>query len=295
MRATDQAGNADSTPASRSFTVDATAPETTITSGPSGATSNRTPSFGFGSTEAGSSFECRLDSGAWAACTSPRTTAALADGAHSFDVRATDQAGNVDPTPASRSFTVDATAPETTITSGPSGATSNRTPSFGFGSTEAGSSFECRLDSGAWAACTSPRTTAALADGAHSFDVRATDQAGNVDPTPAYRRFKVDTHRPISTAAGPASSSGSPFRVRYAASDASPSSGLVTVALWVHRPGQTGYSKAATDATPNTTRFFSYRPLAGAGTYRYFTRANDRARNQERPPATADAATVFTP
>ncbi len=54
------------------------------------------------------------------ACTSPYTLAtALADGSHTFSVFATDAAGNADPTPASQTFVVDTTPPDTTITSQP--------------------------------------------------------------------------------------------------------------------------------------------------------------------------------
>jgi len=66
-------------------------------------------------------------------------------------------------------------APDTSITSGPTGTTSDTTPTFAFTATEANSVFECRVDTGAWADCTSPWTTAALSDGAHSVSVRATD------------------------------------------------------------------------------------------------------------------------
>ena len=72
----------------------------------------------------------------------------------------------------------DTTAPDTTIGSGPGGPTNDATPAFGFTSTEAGSAFKCRVDAGTWAACTSPWTTAALADGGHSFSVRATRRGG---------------------------------------------------------------------------------------------------------------------
>ena len=178
------------------FAGSATTPETTIDSGPSGPTNDASPSFSFSSSESGSSFECRLDSTQEAdfrPCDSPTSYSSLADGPHSFEVRATDPAGNVDPTPASRSFTVDTAVPDTTITGGPSGATNNPTPTFSFSSSEAGSSFQCKLDSGSYASCTSPKTTARLTDGSHTFYVRATDPAGNVDPTPASRSFTAKT------------------------------------------------------------------------------------------------------
>ena len=199
VRATDLAGNVDPTPASRSFTVDTAAPDTTIDSGPSGPTSDATPTFAFSASQPGSTFECRVDAGAWASCSSSHTTAALSDGPHTFEVRTTDPAGNVDPTPASRSFTVDTTGPDTSIDSGPSGPTSDSTPTFAFSADQAGSSFECRIDGGAWGSCSTPDTAASLADGAHTFEVRATDPVGNVDPTPASRSFTVDTAAPNTT------------------------------------------------------------------------------------------------
>ncbi len=85
----------------------------------------------------------------------------------------------------------DTTAPETTITSGPSGTTTDNTATFEFTASEPGSSFECQLDAGAFAVCDSPYTTQPLSAGDHSFWVRATDAAGNTDPTPASRSFSV--------------------------------------------------------------------------------------------------------
>jgi Ca2+-binding RTX toxin-like protein len=118
---------------------------------------------------------------------------ALSDGFHTFEVQATDPAGNTDSSPASRSFTVDATPPGTTISSGPSGATNDPTATFAFSSPEGGSSFQCKLDADAFAACASPRITAHLTDGSHTFSVRAKDPAGNLDPTPSTRAFTVAT------------------------------------------------------------------------------------------------------
>ena len=214
VRATDAAGNTDASPASRTWTIDATPPHTTIDSGPSGTTNDTDPSFGFSSSEPGSSFECRLDSNqaaAWQTCTSPQPYSNLSDGSHTFDVRATDAVGNTDATPASRTFTVDTTPPQTTIDSGPSAITNDASPSFGFSSSEPGSTFECRLDSSQaadWQNCSSPKAYASLTDGSHTFDVRATDPLGNLDATPASRTFTLDTqapHAPRITGTNPAS------------------------------------------------------------------------------------------
>ena len=202
VRSVDAAGNPDPTPVTRSWTVDATPPETTIDSGPSGLTNDSSPSFAFSSSEGGSSFECRLDSSQpadWQSCNSPKAYNSLSDGSHTFEVRATDQYGNTDQTSASRSFTLDATAPQTQVDSGPSGLTNDSSPSFAFSSSEGGSSFECRLDSSQaqdWQGCTSPKSYSSLSDGSHTFEVRATDPAGNADPTPASRTLAIDAQAP---------------------------------------------------------------------------------------------------
>jgi hypothetical protein len=199
VRAQDAAGNVDPVPAVRLWAItdgpvpDTIPPDTTISSGPSGLTKQSSASFAFTSSEDGSTFECRLDSGAWGACSSPKSYSALADGAHTFAVRATDEAGNVDDSPASRSWTIDTTQPATSITSGPSGTVDETSASFAFTSSESGSSFECRLDAGAWGSCTSPKAYSSLADGSHTFRVRATDAAGNTDGTAATRTWTIDT------------------------------------------------------------------------------------------------------
>jgi hypothetical protein len=85
----------------------------------------------------------------------------------------------------------DATPPQTTISDGPSGSTAATTASFSFASSEGGSSFQCRLDSGSWTACSSPQSYGGLAAGSHRFEVRAVDLAGNADPTPATRTWRI--------------------------------------------------------------------------------------------------------
>ena len=118
VRATDPAGNTDGTPASQTWTIDLSAPDTTITAGPVDPTNSTSASFSFTSTEAGSTFECKLDGAAFAACTNPQSYTGLTAGSHTFQVHAIDPAGNVDATAASRSWVVDLTPPDTTITSG---------------------------------------------------------------------------------------------------------------------------------------------------------------------------------
>ena len=108
-------------------------------------------------------------------------------------MRAKDAAGNVDGTPASQTFVIDTTAPDTTLTLIAS-PTNDNTPTFTFSG--GGTSFECRVDGGTFAACTSPFTTGTLSDGTHTFDVRAKNAAGTVDPTPGTQTFIVDTAAP---------------------------------------------------------------------------------------------------
>jgi hypothetical protein len=163
--------------------IDSNPPQTSIDSGPSGTLSVSSARFAFTSSEANSTLECRLDGGAYGTCASPISYVNLSDGSHTFQVRATDAAGNTDATPAFRTWTVDTMAPHTTIHSGPSGPTNDVTPTFTF-SSEAGATFECSLDGAAFSPCTSPKTYTNLPDGHHTWDVRATDRAGNVEPPP---------------------------------------------------------------------------------------------------------------
>ncbi|MFQ3684702.1 choice-of-anchor D domain-containing protein [Roseiflexus sp.] len=207
VRAIDAAGNVDATPASRTWTVDATPPDTTITGGPSeGSTTGPTVSFTF-SSEAGATFQCQVDGGLFTGCTSPYTITGLTDGSHTFRVRAIDAVGNVDPTPATRTWTVDAVPPDTSILSGPTGVISSTTVTFTFSASET-ATFQCRLNTGSFAGCSSPHVISGLTNGSQTFEVRAIDAVGNIDPTPATRTWTVDTQPPETTiTSGPANGS----------------------------------------------------------------------------------------
>ena len=85
-------------------------PDTSIDSGPAeGSTiSSKSTSFSFSSSEPEATFSCSLDGGTFSSCTSPKAVSGLTDGPHSFSVRVTNGVGTVDPTPATRQFTVKA-------------------------------------------------------------------------------------------------------------------------------------------------------------------------------------------
>jgi hypothetical protein len=104
----------------------------------------------------------------------------------------------------------DTTPPHATISDGPSGTVGDGRATFAFTASEAGASFQCQLDGGAWQPCTSPKGYVGLTDGAHSFSVRALDPAGNIDPAPATRTWTVATPPPaVGVDANPVGS-GSP-------------------------------------------------------------------------------------
>ena len=205
VRAVDLAGNVDASPARWEWTHDATAPETTITSGPSAATRRSSATIAFSSPDSAATFRCRLDGGELEPCASPRELAGLAEGEHTFEVEAGDRAGNVDSSPAVHRWKVDTTPPQTVITSGPAALTKSTSASFEFSSKEPGTTFKCRRDTGAYSSCTSPKRYGSLTEGPHSFEVRATDAAGNVETTPPKRDWRVDLTPPGVTLSGPSS------------------------------------------------------------------------------------------
>jgi hypothetical protein len=121
-----------------------------------------------------------------------------ADGRYTLTVRATDAAGNfVEQT---RAFAVDTGPPNTTITSGPDDGSSTEATAltWGLGSSEPGSTFECRLyltaiGPGAFGPCSAAaaHSVSGLGAGNFTFEVRATDVFGNVDATPAKRTVTI--------------------------------------------------------------------------------------------------------
>ncbi len=185
VKAIDNANNMDVSPAVYFWTIiDAVAPETSITITPAKTATTTSASFSFTSNEPGT-FQCKLDGGTYAVCSSPKIYSTLAYGSHTFYVKAIDSAGNMDVSPAVYFWTIiDIVAPETTITVMPAKTAITTSASFSFTSNEAGT-FQCKLDGGTYAVCTSPKTYSNLAYGSHTFYVKAIDNANNMDVSPA--------------------------------------------------------------------------------------------------------------
>ncbi len=162
-----------------SGTADIVAPDTTITSGPTGTVSSASATFAFTATEANSTFKCKLDTEAEASCTSTKTYSGLAQGSHTFSVYATDPAGNPDTSRASRTWTVDTVPPTVTISSPLTGATTLATGVVLYSVGDA-SHVSCTLDGHAVSCDTSGSYHYSnLSDSHHTFSVTGTDVAGN--------------------------------------------------------------------------------------------------------------------
>lgn len=210
VRATDPAGNVGQA-VEHTFVADGIRPSTLLQSGPIGVTTSAEGTFTFdGSDDSGSvTFECRLgSSSAYAACVSPHTVS-LSEGAWMFQVRSVDPAGNADASPVVRVWTIDRSPPSTSIGEAPALVSRTQSARFLFSGTDnvPGSiSYECALDSAAFARCVSPRSVASLAAGNHVFQVRAVDAGGFVDPTPARYEWTVDLVVPRATIGTPENS-----------------------------------------------------------------------------------------
>jgi hypothetical protein len=192
VRAVDSAGNSSTGGAIGTWTWNTVGgtPDTVITNQ---VTNGNTAAFGFNSPGFPlATFECRFDGGTWGACTSPKTYSSLSVGSHTFEVKATNQVGTVDPSAASHTWTVAAeSAPNTTITRRVAANTTATEATFEFASSVSLGTFECRIDGGAWEACTSPKTYTGLAVGDHTFNVRAKTPSGLIDATPALANWTI--------------------------------------------------------------------------------------------------------
>lgn len=178
------------------FRKDATAPSISVSSTPAVLTNQTAAAFNFSATDALSGLdrtECSVDSAPFTLCTSPKNLMALVAGSHVLKIRAFDKAGNpsVD---FSFNWVIDLAAPTVTITQMPAAITNSKAAAFVY----AGAgilSYECALDSAAFASCSSQQNYSALADGSHTFRVRGTNAAANVS-APSVFTWLIDSAVP---------------------------------------------------------------------------------------------------
>jgi len=133
-----------------------------------------------------------------------------AGGTHTATLTIADGHGNTDTAtvavtvaPPTGPAPVDTVAPDTAVSGGPQGVVRAKRATFTLTSTEAGSSFTCSLDGDPWQACAATARFTGLGQGQHRLLVRATDAAGNTDPTPAVREWTVDRTAPVVRAVRP--------------------------------------------------------------------------------------------
>lgn len=162
---------------------DTTAPALTIEDGPDFLTTLTNAAFKFAGTDDGSGIEsvdCRIDGGAWEPCMNDSVwnfyPGPFPHGIHKFEVRVIDVAQNS--TIRDRSWLVSLAKPDIAIAT-TIGETTSTSASIKFLSSHPSATFECKLNTGAWEVCTSPKDYSNLSVGNHVFQVRSIDTAGN--------------------------------------------------------------------------------------------------------------------
>jgi hypothetical protein len=143
--------------------------------------------------------------------------------------------GAIDQAPAQ-----DTAPPETLIEESPKPMAGSTNPAFKFSSPSpvGGTEFECRIDGGLWEGCTSPKRYTGLSEGSHRFWVKAKDEAGASDQTPAVHDWVIDASGPVVQLSGSlkdAVDAGDPllgptYELQVSANDgADPSSGVKSI------------------------------------------------------------------
>ncbi len=202
----------------------------------------------------------------------------LAEG-NNIEVRARSTLGTSTALSGILPLTVDTTTPVSAIVSGPSGPVSATSATFVFTVSETAAS-ECRLDAGTFQPCSSPVTYTGLQLGGHTFALRSTDAAGNVEVVPQTRTWIIRLGQTITFAAitdklendvpfGVTASSSSSLPVSFTSltptvcTVTTPSPGtvtLVTVGTCTIRASQPGDGTFA--PAPDVDRSFAVRPLS---------------------------------
>ena len=170
-----------------------------LSSKPPAFSASKSATFTY-SSNIGMTVQCKLDGAPktcpFAAHNGSVTFTGLPEGSRTFEVTAFSPNGNPSEPAASWSWVVDTVAPDTgfdaAVGPGEGALQTVTSETFKLASSEpTGATFECSLDDAAFTPCPSTVTVDGLAPGRHSFQARATDRAGNVDPTAVRRTWTI--------------------------------------------------------------------------------------------------------
>jgi hypothetical protein len=265
-----------------------------INSGPTGQITSSSAQFTFSASPdvVGETFKCNLDSIAAPSveCTSPKQYTGLAEGTHNFKVQAFDASGMSDGTILTQTFTVDTTSPTAPVPISPADESiiSDNSPSFSWSASTDNSlsHYELWVDGAKLAGAaldicssgTCTTTPMVLAEGQHTWFVRAQDTAGNATDS-STSTFTIDSVPPdvpvlVSPANGAVLPSASPSFEWQASGDAGV--GLDHYELWID--GSKDQDVALGTCAGETCSAQPASPL-GLGTHNWFIRAVDGAAN----------------
>ncbi len=180
--------------------------ETTIVAGPIGAITSRVATFTYFSQDRHASYQCRLTGTGtqldWFNCNGGSVTiGGLTDGAYTLEVQGADSDGAVDPTPASRTFSIASTGPDASIASAPAAHQQASSLTFSFTSLTQDATFSCSMvpfgASPSFTGCASGVSYPNEPDGLWDFQVEATDPAtGETTNPPSEWLTHVDNMGP---------------------------------------------------------------------------------------------------
>ena len=221
---TDTVGNVESPAKSYSWVIDTIPPSVTIGSEPAQYTQASSASFAFSANEANSTFQCTLD-GVALACTSPKSYANLADGNHIFSVQATDPAGNTTlaaPSTQSYSWIVDKLNKPSSSINAPLAPLAGLNYTLSGTATDSVSGVQMvnlSINNGTLYAAVNNSTLPAQpwsswsylwslpVNGTYTVQAQATDNAGNLQTSPASTSFIVANPIPAAQIVSPATAS----------------------------------------------------------------------------------------
>ncbi|MBU5612458.1 PKD domain-containing protein [Geomonas azotofigens] len=233
--------------ASKIVIIDTDAPTASITGHPADPTVLRSATFTFTSDEAGSSFACSLDAGAFASCDSPVALdlSGSPDGRHTFAVRGVDLTGNIGAA-ASWSWTIDTAPPAVSVAPGQTRSASYLQTATATDGSAVAVQWSMVQGSGniTFGAPNSLQTdVVATKDGGYVLRLTATDAAGNV--AFADTSLVWDTTLPA-VSAGAGRTAGSAFTQVGSVSDAT-----ATTLSWsrVSGPGTVSFGSPSAAST----------------------------------------------